>query len=327
MQTTSQAAVSIIVPAYNEAERLPLCINNILSQTYESIELIIVDDGSTDSTKDVVSDLAKTNARIRPLLLSHRGELRAKLAGIEAATGKYIGFVDADDEVEKTMYEELVDLSERHQADVVHCGYQQILPNKKCELYWGTNKIVQQDRAAAMKQLLSFKHIEMWSTNTKLFKKGLFTREVIERLNSLQTTLDEDMLMNFFFLKMANRIISYDKCLYHYRIRRDSTSYKVTTQERIFERLYARELIALESESEYKNDAIRFFLYTGMRTYNKLHLKLGINNTYCIRIREMLSKHREWFEVLDEVNRKKAELMVDEPLVYAKIQLYLQKEK
>lgn len=93
----SNPKVSVIVPVYNAEKYLPRCINSILAQTYDNIEIIIVNDGSSDSSSTLIDDLAKNNSSVKAYHQSNKGTAETRRAGMNYATGDYISFVDADD--------------------------------------------------------------------------------------------------------------------------------------------------------------------------------------------------------------------------------------
>ena len=127
--------ISIIVPAYNIAAWLPRCLDSILGQTYQNLEVIVVDDGSTDHTGDILERYAAMDARIRPLRKANGGVTSARLEGIRYADGEWIGFVDGDDEIEPDMYERLMGNALKYSADISHCGYQMVFSDGRINYF------------------------------------------------------------------------------------------------------------------------------------------------------------------------------------------------
>ncbi len=116
--------ISVIIPVYNVACYLEECLDSVINQTYKDLEIILVDDGSTDGS-DKICDRYKTlDARIQVLHKKNGGLADARNAGIKVATGKYIGFVDSDDYIHPRMYEMLYDACERNQAEIAICRFQ-----------------------------------------------------------------------------------------------------------------------------------------------------------------------------------------------------------
>ena len=107
-QNRTQPKISIIVPVYNTEAYLPACVESLLSQTHDNLELIFVDDGSTDGGGALIDAYAKKDARVRVIHQPNGGVSSARNTGIDAATGNYIGFVDSDDTVEPTYCEALL---------------------------------------------------------------------------------------------------------------------------------------------------------------------------------------------------------------------------
>ena len=105
--------ISIIVPVYNIEEYLPRCIESILNQTYNNLELILVDDGSKDKSGEICDAYAKKDNRVVVLHKENGGSSSARNAGIAIAKGEYLGFVDSDDYIEPDMYEKMVAVIEK----------------------------------------------------------------------------------------------------------------------------------------------------------------------------------------------------------------------
>jgi glycosyltransferase involved in cell wall biosynthesis len=118
--------LSVIVTCYNIEQYLPQCLSSVLAQTLEDIEVIIVDDGSTDGTPSIIAQYADRDSRIVPVLLSENsigGVATAANAGLDRATSPYVGFMDGDDYCEPTMFATLLDAAMRHDADLAMCNY------------------------------------------------------------------------------------------------------------------------------------------------------------------------------------------------------------
>lgn len=114
--------VSVLIPVYNVEDYLEKCLDSVISQTLNNIEIICVDDGSTDGSAKILKKYKKKDRRIKIITKENGGLPSARNAGLEAARGKYIGFVDSDDFIEPNMYEIMVDNAKLHDSDVVICG-------------------------------------------------------------------------------------------------------------------------------------------------------------------------------------------------------------
>ena len=115
--------ISIIVPVYNVEAYLDRCMESILKQTYKRLEIILVDDGSTDSSREKCDAYAKQDSRIKVIHKKNSGLSDARNAGLALATGDYIGYVDSDDWIEPDMYQSLYDACAEHDAELAVCRY------------------------------------------------------------------------------------------------------------------------------------------------------------------------------------------------------------
>lgn len=115
--------ISVIIPVYNVIDYLPHCVDSVLKQSYANLEIILVDDGSTDGSSGLCDRLAGTDNRIRVIHQVNSGVSCARNAGIKACTGQMIGFVDSDDRCEPEMYEKLLQSMLQNNSDVVMCGF------------------------------------------------------------------------------------------------------------------------------------------------------------------------------------------------------------
>ena len=115
--------LSIIMPVYNTGSYLDVTVNSVLAQTYRDFELIMVDDGSTDDSGKLCDALALKDHRIRVIHKKNGGVASARNAGLGAASGEYIGWVDSDDLVSPVMFQVMMDMAEKYEADIVQCSH------------------------------------------------------------------------------------------------------------------------------------------------------------------------------------------------------------
>lgn len=121
--------VSVVIPVYNMQKYLDVCMQSVLAQTLQEIEVILVDDGSTDESPDLCDAYAKKDSRVRVIHKENGGLTSAWKRGSLEATGEYIGYVDSDDYIEKDMYERMYERAEKTGADIVCCGLTHIYEN------------------------------------------------------------------------------------------------------------------------------------------------------------------------------------------------------
>lgn len=165
--------ISIIIPVYNVEKYLKKCIKSIINQTYTNIEIILVDDGSTDNSGKICDELKNKDSRIVVIHKKNGGLSEARNVGIENATGKYIAFVDSDDYILNDMYEILYRNLIENDADISICKYIYIKEEDKIDLKTDTNNIIIMNNLHAMKELLLNKMITNHAWN-KLYKKEIF---------------------------------------------------------------------------------------------------------------------------------------------------------
>ena len=115
--------ISIIVLVYNTEQYVNKCLNSILNQTYDNLEIIVINDGSTDKSSNKINRLAKKDNRIKVIERENRGRYLSRLEGYKNAKGKYILFVDGDDWIDKRTVEVMHDAIKESKADVVRCQY------------------------------------------------------------------------------------------------------------------------------------------------------------------------------------------------------------
>lgn len=215
--------ISIIIPAYNIQDYIGKCLDSVLNQTYKKLEIIVVDDGSKDQTLRIINEYAEKDSRIRVISKANGGVTSARFCGIEAAKGEYIGFVDGDDYVEPMMYECLMKNAEESGADISHCGYQMVFLNGRVDYYYNTNKKVLQDKQTGLRDLLQGQFVEPGLVN-KLYKKSLFEKLIQNELMDFSIKINEDLLMNYYLFKEANKATYEDICFYRYVLRRNSAA-------------------------------------------------------------------------------------------------------
>ena len=121
--------VSVIIPVYNTEEYLAQCLNSLVRQTLDDIEILVVDDGSTDGSLKIAKEFEAANpSKIRVLAKENGGQASARNMALKHATGKYLGFVDSDDWVDTAMYQQMYDVAVREDADIVICDMEDHYP-------------------------------------------------------------------------------------------------------------------------------------------------------------------------------------------------------
>ena len=221
--------ISIIVPVYNVETYLDRCMESILKQTYKQLEIILVDDGSTDSSGKKCDDYAKMDSRIKVIHKQNGGLSDARNAGLKLATGAYIGYVDSDDWIEPDMYERLYNACVENCAELAVCRY-------FCEYQdrteaGGTDRIVPLTRDELLKIYISG-HDEYVIYNSVWSK--LFKRELVADLVFPKGRNSEDIMYTTRAFCRLGKAVYIDKCLYHYVLDREGSIMNASRGERMF---------------------------------------------------------------------------------------------
>ncbi|MCX2477729.1 glycosyltransferase [Pedobacter sp. MC2016-15] len=209
------ASLSVIVPVYNKELYIDSSIMSILNQSYTDLELILVNDGSTDDSGKKCDYYANVDSRVRVFHQQNGGVSSARNKGLNHARGAYIGFVDCDDTLEPDMYEILMRNAKKHEADISVCGVQKFFPDK-VEVYYGTGNTTVYDRAEGVSALLKKKFLR--SVYDKIYKAEL------AKSAKFEGRINEDIYYNFLVFMKARKSVFDDQLLYNYIIRDNSVS-------------------------------------------------------------------------------------------------------
>ena len=210
--------ISIIVPIYNVEKYLEKCIESLLNQTYKNIEILLIDDGATDRCPQICDKYMEKDKRIKVIHKDNGGLSDARNVGIEIANGKYIGFVDSDDYVEKDMYEFLYKNIKENNADIAICGRYINNADGRQIIDANPNLFIIMDTKEALINLNSYKGFDM-SACDKIYKKELF-----ENIRFPFGKKCEDYYTMYKVFDKANKIIYNSNPKYHYFQRENSIS-------------------------------------------------------------------------------------------------------
>lgn len=203
--------VSIVVPIYNAENYIERCINSIINQNYKNIEIILVNDGSTDNSLKICETFALNDKRIIIISQKNMGVSTARNIGINVAKGEYISFVDSDDTIEDNYIQELVDNSNSGKADVVICGYNDIytnnkkIENKLCDNIKLSGKI--RNDYIILKKYIKYPVLK------------IYRLEIINKYNIRFPEIfsdAEDQVFNFKIFSVIKNYKLVNKCLYNY---------------------------------------------------------------------------------------------------------------
>ncbi|WP_086313933.1 hypothetical protein A5821_001482 [Enterococcus sp. 7F3_DIV0205] len=208
--------ISIIVPVYNVERYLRKCVDSILNQTFTDIEVILVDDGSTDSSGEICDEYVLQDQRVQVIHKENGGLSDARNTGIESARGEYLGFVDSDDYIALDMYELLFNNIQKEAADLAICGIYDVYENK--EPLKKTQEYMVLDKVAAMKLILEAKIVSVHAVN-KLYKKNIF-----DQIRYPVGMITEDAAVILSILENTKKVVIDTQQKYYYYHRANSIS-------------------------------------------------------------------------------------------------------
>ena len=205
--------ISIIVPIYNSEKYLKRCLDSIINQTYKNLDIILINDGSTDNSLKICKQYKDQDQRIMLINQKNHGVSYTKNKALKLATGDYIGFVDSDDVIDKDMFKNLHKLIEKTKSEIACCKYLRFTDDYKFEI---KNNYQIYDKFECLKMLISE------TTITNFLWDKLFKRTVLEDIKIKSGIIFEDMDIIYEIIHKSTKIVVTDDILYGYYQRTDS---------------------------------------------------------------------------------------------------------
>ncbi len=256
--------VSVIVPIYNVEKYLEKCINSLLSQTLEDIQIILVNDGSKDNSGNIAKEYEKNNKdRVIYVEKENGGLSDARNYGLKYATGDFIAFLDSDDYIEKNAYEEMYNKAIEENADYVECDFIWEFPNKI--------RVDKQYPYKNKKEMLSFVRVVAWN---KLIKRQLITDNNLEFPKGLRY---EDIEFTYKLIPFVNKFAYVDKPFIHYvqregsiaNVQNERTAEIFTVLDNVIE-FYKKNNIYEEYRDELEYNYARYLLCSSLKRMCKI---------------------------------------------------------
>lgn len=235
--------ISVIIPIYNVEKYLKRCIDSVLRQKDVSLEVILVDDGSTDSSGKICDEYASINSNVKCLHITNSGPSTAKNVGYDLALGNYIAFIDSDDEIKQDMFCVMLKSGYQHNADIVCCNYIQVDEegNSSHTEHTGQEYVLTQDEALKAILIKDKIYSQCW---TKIYKRETMQKNSVRNTEGLKT--EEDFIYNIQAFACSKTVCIVDKPLYIYTHRSKSLSkdyYRNHINQYIDNRIYRLELV------------------------------------------------------------------------------------
>lgn len=235
--------ITVMVPVYNVEKYLDKCITSILNQSYKNIDVLLINDGSTDRSGEICDKYAELDKRVRVIHKANEGVSKTRNQGIECANGKYLVFVDSDDYLEIDYCKKLYDTQQQYGDAFVMCGFKTVFVSGEEEFFCFEK--VEKLSELSTKDIIEL--IEKWLLNSpcnKLYLVNELKKEKIKMPEDL--SLAEDLLFNFEYMDklVGDKIVVINEGLYNYRLQSSGTlnsKYypdQLEIMERVNDRLY-----------------------------------------------------------------------------------------
>lgn len=224
--------ISVVIPVYNVEKYLSECLDSVVNQTYKNLQIILVDDGSTDFSGKICDVYAEKDNRITVVHQKNAGAGAAKNTGLDLVKGEYFSIIDSDDYIELDMYEKMVNSLEKYNVDIVQCLFRNVFVNdsfdRKYKIKSNYPKVLTSKRFLK-EYLYDWKYAIFWN---KLFKSSL--------LKEIRFPVGRKIDDEFFTYKLvcnAKKVVNIDNILYNYRMRKTSVMNENDTDRFIYDRI------------------------------------------------------------------------------------------
>lgn len=215
--------VSIIVPVYNVSQYISKCLDSLINQTYTNLEIILIDDDSTDNSLEICKKYEKLDSRVFVFHKTNGGAASARNVGLDNCHGDYITFVDSDDYVESNYVEKLLFILEKHNADISVCSFfYEYTNSKKINNY--DSDIIEYDDIGFIKRFL-----DDWTCG--LIWNKLFKSELLEGIRFKEGHKIDDEFFTYRLIMKSDKIVLFNLPLYHYVWRETSVMNNVNNKE------------------------------------------------------------------------------------------------
>lgn len=220
--------ISVIIPVYNVEKYLSKCVNSIINQTYKKLEIILVDDGSLDTSGTICDEFWRKDERILVIHQENKGGGYARNVGLEKAKGKYISFIDSDDYIAPNMYEQLIDIFEKENADIVECEFVEV--NDSEYLFSKANEgmcLKQFSTKQALKENISDHYFR------QLIWNKLYRKDIIGNIRFPVNTKIDDEFFTYKVIGNARKLVHCDEKMYAYRQHANSVMHSIDVKKRM----------------------------------------------------------------------------------------------
>lgn len=255
--------VSVIIPVYNVEQYLDQCLDSVINQTYSCLEIIVVNDGSTDNSKSILEKYEKADPRIKLINKTNGGQSSARNMGLDVATGEWVSFVDADDWIELDMYEKLLSISDGKE-DFICCGHYDVYGDTKQVGCQATNSVYALTQSQMYKRLFGSDPILRFEEWNKLFR-----RSIIGEVRFKEGQFYEEVYFDRVVFAKCSMCKCIDTPLYNYRRNRKGSTSTFFNDKKmfIFGELFDFSQDLKVNERDVSNQCLLYGLETALTFY------------------------------------------------------------
>lgn len=292
----SKYKISVIIPAYNCEKTIEKCIKSILLQTFQNLEILIINDGSKDNTRKIVENLQQKDNRIKLINQKNSGVSASRNKGLINATGDYLTFVDADDFLEPNMYEELITIQTTTDADISMCAYNLCEGKNRKKIYFPwEEKCMCFQQADIINNLLPKYIAKLKEEKNSIYGsvwRLLIKKSVVNKITfNSKIKIGEDLLFIIDLFSNCNKVIAINMCLYNYVVYKNSAIGKYKEDLNITNALFHSNL-----EKKLKD--------LGFLKRNKIRYQLNKNSMYTTAIsNEVKNKSNSFIEKREKIKK------------------------
>lgn len=290
--------VSIIVPVYNVEQYLDRCMHSIINQTYSNLEIVLIDDGSTDKSGELCDQWAEKDARIKVVHKKNEGQAKARNVGLDLISGEYVGYVDSDDWIESDMFMYLYTMINEYDVDVAFCDHEYSRREKK-----NKHKQIGKECVSVLSDRelnKQFYRIEGGKSSHAVWG-GLYRFECIKDVRFLEGHITEDILYRYEVNKKVGKIAFSNLKKYYYFVNSQGTTISKLSKKD----LSLFKIWDIIVEKEKGNENYQYALLNRMRATYTLYVKYllkGNNDVDENEIKQWKSEIKKNYKLLNAGN-------------------------
>lgn len=312
--------ISVIIPVYNAGKYLRLCLDSVINQTYKELEIIIVNDGSTDTSWEIISEYAARDTRIKAINQKNQGQSTARNNALKIATGDYYLFVDSDDYIVRDMIETLYKNLINYQADISVCAIRRSTENAHKEMQLKSSEEIEvADAMQCVGYAMDWNHFYTYSPCNKLFRAELF-----ENITFAVGRIYEDIYLNFELLTKAKKIVLNNSEKYIQIIKDTNSTTAAPFSRKHLDRLYIADRsceLLDRCFPEMTENTKLFRLFNYIKVVNKIYESV---NSYPKEEKEILHEIVLMWKTIDRkaLSTKKkmqVEVLIHFPCIYKRM--------